>query len=151
MSPARPDAAPAVKPIEVSGELFWFKPADPLAKLYPAGFAVSPSVIGSKYTPPVAPASAINLSSGVVTLTGAGLPMGIANNIIVGPSSKVTNLSSNKLTLTITASSGLFKGSVVNPATAKPIKFNGAVLQKMNSGYGLFTSGNQSGQVYLGP
>jgi hypothetical protein len=65
------------------------------------------------------------------------------------PSGKISG--QNKLNLTITTSSGSFKGSLMNPLTGKAIPFNGVVLQKQNIGCGFFLDGDQSGNVYFGP
>jgi hypothetical protein len=45
----------------------------------------------------------------------------------------------------------LFQGSVINPATGKPIAVKGALLQKQNLGFGYFLGTNQTGSVFLGP
>jgi hypothetical protein len=50
-----------------------------------------------------------------------------------------------------TTSTGLFKGSVINPATLKPIPFKGVVLQKQNSVSGYFLQTGKSGPVRLMP
>jgi hypothetical protein len=63
-----------------------------------------------------------------------------ANNVLSG-----TNLSR----LTITNTTGLFGGSLTNPTTHKAISISGAVLQKVNAGYGNFLGTNQSGLVTL--
>ena len=57
-----------------------------------------------------------------------------------------TNLSR----LTITNTTGLFGGTLTNRATNKAISISGAVLQKLNAGYGYFLGTNQSGSVGLG-
>jgi hypothetical protein len=92
----------------------------------------------------------LNFSAGQVWLEFGNLPESFTNRIVFG-TNKVTNLSSNKLILTLTTSSGLLKGSVVNPATGKAILISGAVLQKQNIGSGYFLGTNQSGRVYFGP
>jgi hypothetical protein len=53
--------------------------------------------------------------------------------------------------VTITTASGLFKGTVVNPADGKSVSFNGVVLQKQNIAAGFFTGFNQTGRVYMQP
>jgi hypothetical protein len=57
---------------------------------------------------------------------------------------------SNKLSLAITTTTGLFKGSATNSA-GKPVSFTGAVLQKQTKGFGLFLDGEQTGSVSLSP
>ena len=76
---------------------------------------------------------------------------GITNAVLLEPNNKVLNMSTNRLSLSFTVATGAFKGSVVDPATQKPISFGGVVLQKQNVGYGFFLGANQSGQVRLGP
>jgi len=53
--------------------------------------------------------------------------------------------------VTVTTSTGLFKGTVINPADGKPVSFNGVLLQKQNFGGGFFTGFNQTGRVFIGP
>jgi hypothetical protein len=60
---------------------------------------------------------------------------------------KVTG--SGGLTLSITTTTGLFKGSALNPATGKPILFQGALFKKGNPGVGYFLGSTQSGEVHL--
>jgi hypothetical protein len=134
---------------DINGLVGWIKLAQPTAKFYPVGFTNGTEAIGSKYVftngIPV-----LNFSTGQVWLVYGNLPESFTNRIAFG-ANKVTNLSSNKLSLTLTTSSGLLKGSVVNPATGKAILINGAVLQKQNFGSGTFLGTNQSGRVFFGP
>jgi len=62
----------------------------------------------------------------------------------------VTSTNSS-LKMTVSTSSGSFKGSVIDPASGKSISFTGVVLQKQNFGGGFFTGTNQIGRVFLGP
>ena len=134
---------------DIRGSVGWIKLAQPARTFYRIGFTNETEAIGSKYAftkgIPV-----LDFSTGQVWLAYGNLPESFTNRIVFG-TNKVTNLSSNKLSLTLTTSSGLFKGSVVNPATGKAIPINGAVLQKQNFGSGCFLGTNQSGRVYFGP
>jgi hypothetical protein len=67
--------------------------------------------------------------------------------VVVTDLSKVINLSSNKLVLTTAKPSGLFSGTVVLPKTGKSKPFKGAILQKLDVGYGYFLGTNQGGRV----
>src|SRR5947209_272468 len=82
---------------------------------------------------------------GRLILENGRLSMPITNRIHLDSRNRVTNLSSNKLTLSIATSSGLFHGQLTPPETNKPISFSGAVLQKQNRGSGFFLNGSQSG------
>ena len=137
---------------DITGLMNWFKPAVPRAKLYPDGFALETTALGSSYTPPVTRTNRVlNFESGFVELSGGNLPFSFANDVQLTSANKVLNLGSNKLTLTISTSSGLFSGTTVNPATKKIVSFRGALLQKGNYGAGMFTGTNQIGRVTFGP
>ena len=82
-------------------------------------------------------------------LAGGGLSNGFSNQVTLA-GTKVVNDSTNKLTLSIAGSSGLFRGTVVNPATGKVIPLKGILLQKQNLGCGFFSFTNQTGTVYFG-
>ena len=73
------------------------------------------------------------------------------NDLLRGRYDKVTNLGTNKMTLSIRRSSGLFNGSVVVPETGRTISFNGAIFQNGDFGSGYFLQTNASGPVWLGP
>jgi glutamate dehydrogenase/leucine dehydrogenase len=60
-----------------------------------------------------------------------------------------TNQSAIKLTFK--TSSGMFKSSVMNSETGKPIAVNGIVLQNQNFGAGFFLGTTESGSVLLSP
>ena len=134
---------------DISGPVNWIKLAQPSAQFYPGGFAQQIEAAGSKYSftsgTPI-----LSFGTGHVSFVNGNLTENFTNQISISANSKVTNLSGNKLTLTFTTASGLFKGSVVNPATGKPVSFNGAVFQKRNFGGGHFLGTDQSGRVYFG-
>jgi hypothetical protein len=70
--------------------------------------------------------------------------------VSVSPKGVVGDLSyTNKLSASITPAAGTFSGSVTetNVAGRPVIKFSGAIQQKWNTGYGLFTNTNQTGAV----
>jgi hypothetical protein len=70
--------------------------------------------------------------------------------VALSAASKVTNLSTNPLTLTITTTSGLIKGTVTDPTSGKVITLNGVLLQKLNEGHGFFPGTNQTGRLLFG-
>jgi hypothetical protein len=63
----------------------------------------------------------------------------------------VTNLSGPKLNLSITPSSGLFRGTFVDPDSKKSTPFQGVLFQNANIGVGYFLGSDGSGEVHLGP
>jgi hypothetical protein len=53
------------------------------------------------------------------------------------------------MALKISPSTGVFNGSILNRVTGKPVKFQGALLDKLNAGYGFLLGTNQSTPVTL--
>jgi uncharacterized repeat protein (TIGR02543 family) len=130
---------------DIDGVLTWINPAQPSAKLYPAGFTNQMEVAGSAYA--FSPgAIAIDLTNGYMLLENGGLAQTISNQF-----RQETNniLKGEGLRMTITNSTGLFHGAITN--AGKTIIVNGAVLQKQTNGFGLFLNGDQSGGVYIAP
>jgi hypothetical protein len=93
----------------------------------------------------------LNLPNAVIDFSGGNLSTDFSNNISLGLSSKVTNLSANKLTMAFTLSTGLYKGTVVDPSSGVTLPFAGAVFQKTQLGYGSLMGANQSSSVIVGP
>jgi hypothetical protein len=137
----------------VSGNLSWIKPALPAAKYYPGGFAVDTSLIGSRYAEPASGSNILALTNAVISFSGGGLTGAITNEIRIGRKNTVTNLSSNRLTLSFTTTDGVFQGTVVQPGApkSKAISFSGVVLQDQDTGWGFFLNSGLSGQANLEP
>jgi len=133
---------------DLGGSLGWSKGQQPSAKYYPMGFAIETEVLGSKYVPALE--SGILSNFGQLSLAQGDLTQSFTNQFILTSNNKVSNLSSNKLTLSFNLASGLFKGTVAEPVTRRLIPINGVVLQAQNYGGGFFLNLNQSGPVYLG-
>jgi hypothetical protein len=96
----------------------------------------------------------LGFTEGQLSLTNGDLAQSITNQIVLGADNQATeqgasNQSADKLTFKTT--SGLFKGSVLNPETGKPIAVNGIVLQNQNFGAGYFLGTTETGSVLLSP
>ena len=70
------------------------------------------------------------------------------NNFTLGNDNKIT--SANGLTVTITTTTGLFKGTAVSLGDGTVVPISGVLLQKQNAAFGYFLKNGQSGAVYLG-
>ena len=86
----------------------------------------------------------------IVALTGPNLAADSTNHILFNTNNTVQNLDSNKLSVAIVKTSGLFSGAVTPSGATRSIPFKGALLQKQNYGTGFYLSTNKSGRVYLG-
>jgi uncharacterized repeat protein (TIGR03803 family) len=136
---------------DLSGLLSWIKPAQVNAALYPNGFAITTMVSGSRYRPPTQGTKLLNLDAAQLTVEGGNIAQTITNQVMLGFDNRVTNLSSNHLTWTFTVSSGLFRASIIDPATSESLLLQGVVIQKQNIAAGYFLATSLSGRVLLAP
>jgi len=139
---------------DLSGLFNWFKQSDPKSKFYKDGITNEATLAGSRYVVPVGTNALLNTSNAVVSFTGGGLAADFANTVTITPPGKVSNnpTNVNKLTMSISKSSGLFSGSVTPPGATKALAYNGVVLQKTTNGAGFFLGTNAtSGRVSIAP
>jgi len=136
---------------QLNGALTWIKPAQSRSKYYPGGFINGFQLIGSAYSPPGAGHGALAWTNGQASFSGGNLSQPFTNLVTLGANGKISNNSSNKMTLTLVPSTGAFRGNVVPPGTNKTVAVQGVLLQNAGNGYGYFLGANQSGQVFLGP
>lgn len=136
---------------DLTGTLTWIKPNLAQSRYYPAGFTVTSSAAGARYTRPSAGVPALPLAEGEASFDGGNLAEVLTNLFALGANNRVTDLSGQRFRLSFNTSSGLFRGSVLNPATGKSLSFSGAIQQKQGSGSGFFLGRDQSGLVNLGP
>ena len=137
---------------DVPGLLLWAKKEGVLGNYYPGGLTNEVVALASRYTPPITGSAVVGFSNSVVLLEGGNLSGPATNDVFLSSLNKitVTSTNTNKLALTVTASSGLLSGSHVNPQSLKKSTIKGVVLQKQNLGGGCFLGTNQSGRVFLG-
>ncbi len=135
---------------DFNGRFNWFSYSNSTT-YYPQGFTNEAMLLGSRFLAPNATNRMLALSNATVGFTNSNLVADFTNHIALDAKGKVTNQSTNKLSLSISSSSGLFSGSVTPPLGGKVIPFKGAVLQKQNRGAGFFPGTNQNGGVSLLP
>ena len=136
----------------LSGLYVWIKRDSTATKLYTNGFVITNLLAGSAYRVPAGNTNRVlSLTNGVLVLSDGGLAAPATNEIALSARNLVTNLSTNKLTLTINKANGLFSGKETPPGAAKAVTFKGVVLQNQNSGTGYFINSNSAGSVYFGP
>jgi hypothetical protein len=135
---------------DIWGDLTWQERPLSGTPLYISGFQTTEEALGSSYVysnkQPI-----LNFTSAQISLSGENLSTPFTNLISIGANNIVTNLSPNALTVTITPSTEVFHGTVVEPVTKKHIPFSAALLQKQQTGVGLFDGTNQTGAVLLTP
>jgi hypothetical protein len=131
---------------DIEGLLSWIKPGGTTSSLYPAGFTNDLEAVGSVYASTNG-LRVLNLTNGVLILDNWNLAHSLTNSFVLGTNNALSGTNLSRLTITNTT--GLFSGSLTNPTTGKAISISGAVLQKLNAGYGYFLGTNQSGSVSL--
>jgi hypothetical protein len=135
---------------DLSGNLDWTKLKIASANRYAAGFDFAPALEGSHFIAGSAKAPVLDFSGGVLILTGDGIPNGLTNYFTIDPDQRL--VSSNRLSLNFSPSSGLFTGTQPNPLPGRaPLSFRGVFLPKENYGAGYFIVSDLSGAVYFGP
>jgi hypothetical protein len=118
---------------------------------YPAGLTNEVTTEGARYTPPTNSLTrVIQMTNAVLIFDGGNLNVPLINAVMLTASNKVIDLSlTNKLSLSLTVSNGIFSGSVREPGLTRSNSFKGVLLQDENSGRGYFLGTNRSGSVIL--
>lgn len=138
---------------DLGGAVAWVK-LPVRTQYYRAGFSLAGEVLGARYFPRGDGTNVLGLTVSTnltLTLEGGGLARGITNRIALTANNGVAPLSGPKLSLAFMPSTGAFNGSVVDPATSKPVSFGGVLLQGLGSGSGFFMGSKGSGEVRLEP
>jgi uncharacterized repeat protein (TIGR03803 family) len=110
------------------------------------------SIVASPYNSNAIPL--LSLTNAEVILEGVGLTVPITNTITLSRTDVITTNkvpgNTNKLTLTITKSSGLITGSFVDPSNPKQTNtIGGVLLQNQTNAQGYFLGTNQNGPFLL--
>ena len=134
---------------DITGVLSWIRPAQPASKFWPQGFSYETITIGSSYVRPIGTNRVLELTQGALVCQGGNLPASLTNLFALDAGGKATPLDASGMTMTISASSGLFAGKVIG-AEGKTASFRGAVLQKQAGGAGFLLGTNRSAQVFFG-
>jgi hypothetical protein len=139
----------------VDGDLIWIRPAGGASPAYAAGFTNDVEATGSIYSKPAGGDPVLNWPGGLgnVIFDGGGLSAPFTNNISVSSNNHVKDQTGTyKLTLNITASSGLFSGSLSKFDGQKRVTFSGAIWDGTNgAGFFMNPTSGQSGSVLLQP
>ena len=141
-------------PLTVTGpSLTWFKPPGLARQMtYLGGFnEQNKSLQGARYTPPLRGSNVLNWPVGIVMLDGGRLTNTISNVLTVAGPTLAAPGNTNKILLTLTASSGKLSGSFLHPVSSKSTPLNGYVLQMPGGdvGKGWFVRSNESGYLDL--
>jgi hypothetical protein len=133
----------------------WINTTNPArSALYRAGFTNDEvTIVSSAYNPDITPLLA--LTNGLVILDGGNLPS-FTNQIALASDDAITVTAAagntNNLALRINKSTGVIRGTFVNPSnSSQTIKVNGVLLQNGTNAAGYFLGADQSGAFMLSP
>ena len=131
-----------------TGQCVWVKPVG-AASPYSGGLTNTVTILGSNYKAP--PLAYRSFGASQIIFNDGGLASAITNSVMWGLNNKLINQGPAKMSLSLTTATGLFKGTVVDPASGKSVPFQGVLYEKDNVGLGYFPAGDQSGTVSLAP
>ena len=142
---------------DVDGTLFWSRPAQPAAPMFPDGFAIQVAAIGSRYTAPATNQPVVPVAPGANNAALALGDGGLATPVV----QPATLSASNTITISAPAVSGLsarinplrgnFSGKFKHPQTGTVTTIRGVILQKQGAGFGFFAGGTDAGYATLAP
>jgi|GEM_PF-1464306 len=131
---------------DISGWLTWINSNHATTKMYSGGFTNQSEAVGSGYTYTNG-MRALGFTNGVLVLKGGNLQSEITNSFLLKNNNQATGSNIGKLIFA--NATGLFSGTVTNSSTHKTLVISGVVVQKLGSGFGLFSGTNQTGSVIL--
>ena len=134
----------------VSGQINWIKPAIAAGRYYPAGFNKQLNLSGSGYVRPETGQKVINLSLGLLTLTGGSMSTQILESLIIGSDNKIAISGVSRPTMTVNLDNGTFSGSFFHPVTRLATPFKGVFVQDETTAIGFFLGPSRSGAVVIG-
>ncbi|HXJ55432.1 MAG TPA: peptidylprolyl isomerase [Verrucomicrobiae bacterium] len=134
---------------DISGLINWFKPSQSKPRYYPDGFTNETAATGSRYIAPAIPAHVLALTNASIAFAGGDLSADFSSQVTFEDNGRVTNQSTNRLSLSIAKADGSISGSVTPPASTRSLLLRGVVLQKSNVAAGFFLGTNVSGRVSL--
>lgn len=127
---------------DASGLFSWIKPAG--EKVIPGGLETDIEIIGSPFDKKSKPS--LTLSNGVVEIGGNGLTESLLIPVELSGKNNISPTGANEQNLKLKLlSSGLLRGSFIDPSTQKNTKLKGIVLQNDNVAEGYFISSDVPG------
>ena len=133
----------------VSGQVNWIKPAIAATRYYPAGFNKQLNFSGSGYVRPATGQKVINLSLGLLTLTGGNMSTQILESLIIGSDNKIAISGVSRPTMTVNLDNGTFSGSFIHPVTRLATPLKGVFVQDETTAIGFFLGSSRSGAVVI--
>jgi hypothetical protein len=142
---------------DCDGMLYWIKPAQPTAALYPSGFSTSVSFAAASYAAPTTGLplqfSSATAPTAQIVFSGGDLTAPITDALSFSGKGAITETgaTADKLKLTLNHKTGLLTGSLLPVPKSPSATISGVIYQKTNAGVGLFLGPSQSSRFTLSP
>lgn len=137
---------------DLDGSLAWEREAGGKAP-YAGGFAGTVGLIGSRYDKPLKGEAVLHVANATpnleATFDSGDLADPQTKAFTLLNTNKVVSTTPKEFALSISTSSGLFKGSFVPLGETQARPFQGVILQKINIGTGWFPGGDVTGLVEI--
>lgn len=131
-----------------SGSLEWSSQPNPKNRRYPAGFDATVGIDGNLFFPATLKSSA--LSAGLFTATLIDGASSFTDSVQFAPPAKLSPAAGpNRLTLQISATTGLVSGSFLDAQTGRLTSLHGVILEQENRAAGYYLTTSSSGAFTL--
>ena len=131
----------------------WTKTTLTSGAFYRGGVTNYLQLVGKRNMAPPKGTAALTFRNAIVRIEGANLTTILTNDVMLTAKNTVTVTApnTNKLSITVDAAKGTFKGSFKNPVTGKTSPIKGVLSQTtVDYGAGFSLGTNQSATVYFG-
>lgn len=136
----------------IRGDVVWTKPPLAKARLHPDPFTHRAPSIGSRYVAPVGEMKrSMDIEHGFVIWSGGNLSDPVTTAFSWNTKNKVTDAGTNRLSLSFSQTTGLFKGTVDVPKFESRWMFGGVVLQQRNIAVGFAAGTNRTARTLVAP
>jgi len=137
---------------EIDGVVDWIKPSRPKDSYYPNGFQTRFTTLGSLFQPPITGQTVIKLGARTLALQDTDVQLSKTLELNSPSRFTVLNPDADKLSITISTSTGLISGKFLsNPVTGVWTALHAVILQGQDDGAGFFLENHQSGDLELSP
>lgn len=131
---------------EVGGLVSWIKPAV-AGKYYAGGLTNESMVLGSAYVRPSSNPADVRRTE--IVCAGGNFSGPLTDQVTLLANGKMVSPGPGGVKIGVSPTTGLFRGTVIDPGSGRPWVLSGVILQKWNLGVGLILGTNEVGRVEL--
>ena len=140
---------------DMDGEITWFR-RQTTSSIYPNGFALESSIVGSQFTPALPGNNVLGLAllddNVSIAIGGADIMDEVD---FIGTLDRLNRFTADdtgvslRFRMGLSNGNGMMSGSFVDPATGRTVAYQGVVFQKQNIGAGFWLGSLLSGYIVI--